>query len=105
MLGEERSRSAPSDFLPARSAAPCNLRRRVKSDDEKRRARKAWMRWAIATAIPAAGILELSAHLVQTCSPIPERDWRAARDYTASSVRPEDLIAFAPRWVDPVGRD
>ncbi len=27
-----------------------------------------------------------------------------ARDYVASHAEPEDLVAFAPRWADPLGR-
>jgi hypothetical protein len=63
------------------------------------------MRRAIAAAIPAAGILELSAHWIQTASIVPERDWKAAREYTASNTRPADLVVFAPRWTDPIGRE
>jgi hypothetical protein len=63
-----------------------------------------WQKWAFAL-VPAAGLLELVAHLVQTHSVVPEADWRAARDYVASHAAREDLVAFAPRWVDPVGRE
>jgi hypothetical protein len=63
-----------------------------------------WRRWAFA-AVPAAGLLELGAHVAQTHEVTPERDWQAARAYVAAQIRPPDLIAFAPRWVDPVGRE
>ncbi len=55
--------------------------------------------------IPAVGLLELGAHVVQTHSVAPDADWSAARDYVTSQVKPEDLVAFAPRWADPVGRE
>lgn len=64
-----------------------------------------WSRWLLAGAIPAAGLLELTAHLVQTCSVVQEDDWKAAREYVASQIRPDDLVTFAPRWTDPIGRE
>jgi hypothetical protein len=54
--------------------------------------------------VPAAGVLELVGHLVQTHSVVSERDWMQARDIVASLATPEDLVAFAPRWTDPLGR-
>jgi hypothetical protein len=50
------------------------------------------------------GLIELGAHVVQTHAVTPDADWRAARDYVAAQVHPDDLVAFAPRWVDPIGR-
>jgi hypothetical protein len=61
-------------------------------------------RWAFAL-IPALGLVELAAHAVQICSITPAGDWRAARDYVAARAKDEDLIAFAPRWADPLGRE
>jgi hypothetical protein len=55
--------------------------------------------------VPLVGLLELGAHLVQTHSVAPDADWVAARAYVASQVKPEDLVAFAPRWADPIGRE
>lgn len=66
--------------------------------------RDTWKRWAFA-AIPAAGLLELGAHAVQTHSVVPQADWKAARDWVAGQVHPDDLVAFAPRWADPIGRE
>ena len=51
------------------------------------------------------GLLELGAHVVQTHGAARDADWQAARDYVGSQVKPEDLVTFAPRWVDPVGRE
>lgn len=64
----------------------------------------AWRKWAFA-AIPAAGLLELGAHIVQTHSVAPRSDWEAARAYVETHAAPDDLVDFAPRWVDPVGRE
>jgi hypothetical protein len=36
---------------------------------------------------------------------IPARDWQAARAYVAAQSKPEDLVAFAQRWADPIGRE
>jgi hypothetical protein len=38
-------------------------------------------------------------------SVVPENDWRKARDYVTAHVAREDLVAFAPRWADPIGRE
>ena len=62
-----------------------------------------WQRWAFAV-VPAIGLVELAAHAVQTHSVASDADWNAARDYVASQAKPEDLVAFAPLWADPVGR-
>jgi hypothetical protein len=67
------------------------------------RGARATRRWAFA-AVPAVGLLELGAHAIQTHSIVPERDWAAARAYVSTQVRPDDLIAFAPTWIDPIGR-
>jgi hypothetical protein len=56
-------------------------------------------------AIPAIGLLELSAHVVQATTKIPPADWAAARDAVKNGARPEDLVAFSPRWIDPLGRE
>ncbi|MDP9001231.1 MAG: hypothetical protein M3O46_14110 [Myxococcota bacterium] len=36
---------------------------------------------------------------------VSKSDWAAARDYVALQVKPDDLIAFVPRWADPIGRE
>ncbi|MBK6460958.1 MAG: hypothetical protein IPF92_08115 [Myxococcales bacterium] len=60
-------------------------------------------RWAF-LAVPLVGALELGAHLVQTHSVAPDADWQAARVVVQAKLRPEDLLLFAPKWEDPVGR-
>jgi hypothetical protein len=76
----------------------------LSGNEQKRSGNRPWQRWAFA-AVPAAGILELGAHVAQTASVVPARDWQAARAYVASQSKPEDLVAFAPRWADPIGRE
>jgi hypothetical protein len=66
--------------------------------------RTSLQRWAF-LALPAVGLVELAAHAVQTRSVAPDADWEAARAYVASQAKPEDLVAFAPRWADPIGRE
>jgi hypothetical protein len=55
--------------------------------------------------IPAVGLLELGAHVRQSTTTIPEQDWAAARDAVKNGAGPDDLVAFSPRWVDPLGRE
>jgi hypothetical protein len=66
--------------------------------------RTSLQRWAFA-ALPVVGLVELGAHTFQTRSVAPDADWDAARAYVAAQVKPEDLVAFAPKWADPIGRE
>lgn len=59
--------------------------------------------WAFA-AVPAIGLVELAAHVVQARSHVDDADWKAARGFVAGAAQPDDLVTFAPRWVDPIGR-
>lgn len=54
--------------------------------------------------MPVVGLVELVAHVAQTRPAAADADWNAARDYVAAHAKPEDLVAFAPRWADPLGR-
>lgn len=83
----------------------------VQDPEQKRtswRSGRPWTRvarvWGLAAAVPAIGLLELLAHCVQVGSAVPEADWKAARAYVAEHAKGEDLIAFVPRWADPLGR-
>lgn len=67
------------------------------------RALRALRRWAF-LAIPGVGVVELAAHVVQTTSVAPDADWASARAYVAAQAAPDDLIAFAPPWADPLAR-
>jgi hypothetical protein len=50
------------------------------------------------------GLVELALHVRQThAAPAPE-DWKAAKAEVEKNVKPDDLVTFAPRWVDPIGR-
>lgn len=55
--------------------------------------------------MPLLGLAELGAHFVETRPIASDADWNAARDYVAANAKPEDLVAFAPRWADPLGRE
>jgi hypothetical protein len=59
---------------------------------------------AICALLPFAGLLELLLHLWQTSHVVPDSDWQRARDFVRGSIKREDLLAFAPRWTDPIGR-
>ncbi len=62
-------------------------------------------KWGFAF-VPAVGILELVAHLWQTTAGVvPESDWRAAREVVKAKAKADDLVVFAPKWTDPVGRE
>ncbi|HEX7667341.1 MAG TPA: hypothetical protein VF407_22575, partial [Polyangiaceae bacterium] len=64
-----------------------------------------WLKtWAFAL-VPLVGLVELGAHVAQARGVTPDSDWLAARDAVKSAAKPEDLVTFAPRWVDPVGRE
>jgi hypothetical protein len=82
--------------------ATCKLSRSLSGEPTNRS--RAWRRWAFAV-VPAAGLLELAAHAKQIHSVTPDRDWMAARDFVAAQAKPEDLVAFVPRWADPIGRE
>lgn len=58
------------------------------------------------TALPLLGVVELTAHIWQTHSVVPEDDWRAAKALVEKKgVSKNDLIVFAPDWADPLGRE
>jgi hypothetical protein len=56
-------------------------------------------------AIPVVGVIELVLHVKQTSEVASDADWEAAKKAIASEVGPDDLVIFAPFWVDPVGRE
>jgi hypothetical protein len=61
-------------------------------------------RWGV-FAVPAIAVCELALHLHQVSSVVPDADWDRAKVEVQKSVKPDDLVAFAPRWVDPIGRE
>jgi hypothetical protein len=57
-------------------------------------------------AVPLVGVVELVLHVKQTSvDVVPDTDWAAARDAVSAEARPDDLVLFAPFWVDPIGRE
>jgi hypothetical protein len=54
--------------------------------------------------VPLIGIVELLAHVRQTRDVATDDDWRAARENVAKGLHAEDLLIFAPKWVEPIGR-
>jgi len=56
-------------------------------------------------AVPAVALVELALHVKQVNSVVPASDWKAAKAEVEKRAKPEDLVAFAPQWVDPIGRE
>jgi len=55
--------------------------------------------------VPAIAVCELALHLHQVSSVVPDSDWANAKAEVEKRAKPDDLVAFAPRWVDPIGRE
>ncbi|HEX3772568.1 MAG TPA: hypothetical protein VHV30_16935 [Polyangiaceae bacterium] len=91
---------APSITAPEPSARPAAPR----PDRGRARALTLAKKWAFAV-VPAIGVLELGAQLVQARRHIDGGDWKRARDFVAGAAHPDDLVTFAPRWVDVIGRE
>jgi len=62
---------------------------------------KKWI-WLV---VPAVAVIELGLHFKQVGSVVPDSDWKAAKAEVQKRAKPEDLVAFAPQWVDPIGRE
>jgi hypothetical protein len=60
-------------------------------------------RWAF-LLVPAVGLLELGLHVREANSAVSEQDWAAARAALEAQAKPDDLVVFAPRWIDPLAR-
>ena len=63
-----------------------------------------WGPWLFAI-VPAVAVVELLLHVIQIRSVVPDADWTAARDATKSIAKADDLVIFAPKWADPLGRE
>jgi hypothetical protein len=61
-------------------------------------------KWVV-FVVPAIAVCELLLHLHQVSSVVPDADWDRAKAEVQKQVKPDDLVAFAPRWVDPIGRE
>jgi len=55
--------------------------------------------------VPAVAVCELLLHMHQVASVVPDDDWARAKAEVEKKAKPEDLVAFAPQWVDPIGRE
>ena len=67
------------------------------------------VRTGLVRAIPAAALALIAAwEIVRTeraGAGVPDDDaWHRAADVVRTAYQPGDLIVFAPRWIDPVGR-
>jgi hypothetical protein len=60
--------------------------------------------WAFAL-VPLAALIELGAHAIQTRDVVPESDWNGAREIVRAKITADDLLIFAPKWSDPLGRE
>lgn len=76
---------------------------RAESAESAERKKNGLMKWAF-LAIPVVALLELAAHVAQTHDVVPESDWSAARSVVEKKITADDLLLFAPKWQDPVGR-
>lgn len=48
---------------------------------------------------------ELLLHFKQTGSVVSDAEWARAKTSVEKKAKPDDLVAFAPQWVDPIGRE
>ncbi len=92
----------PADAVREAGAAPSAAADKVAAPSAMS-PRGALARWLF-VAVPLVGVVELGAHLSQTRNVAPDADWQAARVLVKQKLRPEDLLLFAPKWEDPVGR-
>ena len=92
---EVASEAATTDVAKPSAPAPA---------PERPSAGAIWRKWAFAV-VPAVALLELGMHLSQVGSVVRDDDWARAKTEVERRAKPEDLVAFAPRWVDPVGRE
>jgi len=54
--------------------------------------------------VPLVGVVELGLHVRQTHDVVSEADWRDASAAVGKMIQPDDFVAFAPDWEDPIGR-
>lgn len=59
---------------------------------------------ALAFVVPVVGLVELGLFARQTTDVVSDADWLAARESVRKQLAPDDLVMFAPAWIDPVGR-
>ncbi len=61
-------------------------------------------KWLI-FVVPAVAVCELGLHVRQVTSVVSDDDWKHAKAEVEKRAKPEDLVTFAPQWVDPIGRE
>ncbi len=59
----------------------------------------------IVLVVPLVAVTELVLHLKQVHAAPTDDEWSRARAEVEKRAKPEDLVAFAPQWVDPIGRE
>ena len=59
----------------------------------------------IVFVVPAVALCELALHFKQVSSVVPDDDWMRAKAEVEKKAKPDELVAFAPQWVDPIGRE
>ncbi len=59
----------------------------------------------LALGVPLFGLFELGLHFKQTHDVVDESSWKMAKEQTLAFAKPEDLVIFAPRWIEPVGNE
>jgi hypothetical protein len=55
--------------------------------------------------VPLIGAIELCLQLGQTHRHIAEEDWSRVRDRLSAMIQPDDLLALAPSFMEPIGRE
>lgn len=63
-----------------------------------------YKKWLI-FIVPAIAVCELLLHFHQVTSIVSDNDWNTAKVEVQKRAKPEDLVVFAPQWVDPIGRE
>jgi hypothetical protein len=58
----------------------------------------------IAVLVIAVALLESALGLIQPRLVASDADWRAATEHVRAQLAADDLVVFAPRWIDPTGR-
>ncbi len=100
---EETPDSAPPSVAPAAPVAPDVPAPPAPPASIAARATSKYALW-LCLAVPVAAIVEVVAHFVQVARVVSDADWRAAGEEVAHTAKPDDLVAFAPYWSEPLGR-
>lgn len=103
---ESEAPEAPEPVSAAPSAAPVTVVEPSGSSSKERneppRAPSA-LRYAF-LLVPLVALTEIALYAKQSRDVVPAGDWAAAKAHVASKLAPTDLVVFAPKWQDAVGR-